>query len=89
MSSQRPDVGVTVAPTCNRSTSLPVGFPAIYAGRLAPLALDNAKRRIDPMLFSVTVGGLRQKQIDEVDLTSIFSMKRIRSAIRAVSSRLR
>jgi hypothetical protein len=59
------------------------GFPGIFVSRLGPLALDNAKRKLDPTLFSIAVDGLSQKQIDEAALAAASGFARLRSALRA------
>jgi hypothetical protein len=85
MSSQRPDIETDVAASYNRARP-DLGFSSHYACRLAPLALDNARNKIDPMMYSVTVGGLSQSQIDELDLRAMFGLERIRAAFRALSA---
>lgn len=85
MSSQRPDIETDVAASYNRARP-DLGFSSHYACRLAPLALDNARNKIDPMMYSVTVGGLSQNQIDELDLRAMFGLERIRAAFRALSA---
>jgi hypothetical protein len=85
MSSQRPDIETDVAATYNRVRP-DLGLALHYACRLAPLALDNARNKIDPMLYSVTVGGLSLNQIEELDLRAMFGLERIRAAFRALSA---
>lgn len=85
MSSQRPDIETDVAASYNRARP-DLGFSSHYACRLEPLALDNARNKIDPMMYSVTVGGLSQSQIDELDLRAMFGLERIRGAFRALSA---
>lgn len=83
MSSPRPDIESDVAATYT-SVRAALGFPLHGASRLAPLALDNARNKIDPMMYSVTVGGLSQNQIEKLDLKAIFGLERIRAAFRAL-----
>ena len=85
MSSQRPDIETDMAATYNRVRS-DSGFALHYACRLAPLALDNARNKIDPMMYSVTIGGLSQNQIKELDLRANFGLESIRAAFRALSA---
>ena len=84
MSSQRPDIETDMAATYNRVRS-DSGFALHYACRLVPLALDNARNKIDPMMYSVTVGGLSQNQIEGLDLRAMFGLERIRAAFRALA----
>ena len=83
MSSQRADIETDGAATDNRVRP-DLGFALHYACRLAPLALDNARNNIDPMMYSVTVGGLSRNQIEELDLRAMFGLERIRAAFRAL-----
>ena len=83
MSSQRPDIETDMAATYNRVRS-DSGFALHYACRLVPLALDNARNKIDPMMYSVTVGGLSQHQIEGLDLRAMFGLERIRAALRGL-----
>jgi hypothetical protein len=85
MSSQRANIVTEVAATDNRDRP-DLGFALNYACRLAPLALDNARNKIDPMMYSVTVGGLSQNQIDVLDLRGVFGLERIRAAFRTLSA---
>lgn len=55
-------------------------------GRLTPLALDNAQRKLDATLFSVTTGGLTRKQIDEAELVTSVVMARFRAALRVFAA---
>jgi hypothetical protein len=84
MSSQTPNDDMLVKPSEKAGIRFPPGISAHCAGRLAPLALDNAKRKIDSALFSVTVGGLSQKQIDEVNFAATFKLERFRAATLAL-----
>lgn len=43
-----------------------VMFGTNLAGRLAPMAADNANARLDSLLLSVSAAGLNQRQIDQV-----------------------
>ena len=85
MSSQRADIETEVAASDNRVRP-DLGFALHYACRLAPLALDNARNKIDPKMYSVTIGGLSQNQIKELDLRAIFGLEPIRAAFRALSA---
>ena len=58
-------------------------------GRLAPLALDNAQRKLDATSLSVTVGGLSRQQIDDVQFVPSGLLARILETVRALPSRLR
>lgn len=58
-------------------------------GRLAPLALDNAQRKLDVTLLSVTVGGLSREQIDGLQFVPSGLLARILEAVRTLLSRLR
>lgn len=84
MLSKRLDIEMSVETSEKTSIGFPPGFPAHCAGRLAPLALDNAKYKIDPTMLSVTLGGLSQEQIDAVDFTSVFTFERFHTAIRTL-----
>jgi hypothetical protein len=84
MSSQRADIETEVAASDNRVRP-DLGFALHCACRLAPLALDNARNKIDPMMYSVTVGGLSQNQIEGLDLRAMFGLERIRAAFRALA----
>ena len=66
------------------SVRFALGFHMHCASRLAPLALDNARNRIDPMLYSVTVGGLNHNQIEELDLRAMLGLERIRAVFKAL-----
>ncbi len=55
-----------------------------FVGRLAPLALDNAQRKLDPTLLTLTLGGLSQEQIDGVDFVPSAFLERFRTAVRAM-----
>lgn len=70
----------------NGRSPYPLGH---VAGRLAPLALDNAQRKHDAMLYSVAVGGLTREQINEVSFVGPVALGRLRAAIRTVVSRWR
>lgn len=59
------------------------------AGRLSPLALDNAHRKLDATLYSVTVGGLTQEQIDAAQLAGSSVLERVRAAIETLIARRR
>lgn len=83
MSSQRPDIETDVDATGTRVRPN-LGFALHFAYRLVPLALDNARNKIDPMMYSVTVGGLSQNQIEKLDLRAIFGLERVRAAFRAL-----
>jgi hypothetical protein len=70
-------------------TGMALGFPGHCGSRLAPLAMDSAKRKLDARLLSVTLGGLSQKQIDELDFAADIGLTRVRRAIRALVARWR
>lgn len=55
-------------------------------GRLTPLALDNAQRKVDATLFSVATGGLTRKQIDEAELVTSVVLARLRAALQAIAA---
>lgn len=88
MSYQKPDTE-TNASSADPSLRPSLGFSDLCISRLGPLALDNARTMIDPMLYPVTVAGLSRKQIDEVDFRSIFRLERIGAAFSALTSALR
>jgi hypothetical protein len=59
--------------------------PAVHvAGRLVPLALDRAAQELDPMLLSVTLGGLDRRQIAALCPLSSRLAIGLRAAIRAI-----
>lgn len=63
------------------------GLSAHCGGRLTPLALANARRKIDPTQVSVAVSGLSQSQIEAVDFTALFKLDRCRAAFLALFAR--
>lgn len=65
---------------------LPLGH---VTGRLTPLALDNAQRKQDALLYSVAVGGLTRDQIASVDLLSLLTLGWFRAAMATLISRAR
>lgn len=85
MSLQSPDLESDVAAT-DTSFRRSSWLPAHCHSRLMPLAVDNARNKIDPLLYSVTVGGLSRHQIDGPDFRALIRLDRIRTAFRAIST---
>lgn len=50
-------------------------------GRLTPLALDNTRHKLHATSLSVTMGGLTQKQIDDVQFVPTGLLTRLCTAL--------
>lgn len=81
MSSQIPDNDLPMKQSKKVGVGLTPGLSSHHAGRLTPLALANARRKIDPTVVSIAVSGLSQSQIEAVDFTAIFKLDRCRAAL--------
>ena len=88
MSSRNPETVRHAGPARGAGTGLPLGPSAHYASRMAPLALKNAERKMDPVLCAVTLGGLSRDQIGRVDFAALRRLARVPLAIRTLFTRL-